>query len=153
MLPGMPKVRTHELEVALVDQCGRINPAAHATPLLAGECWQLSAPGLSCAALCGTGSAVSAEATVRGSGEPAIQRGLVEREGLEYAPPANSTTSCGVDDWRFPYGGMALLDVFIRRMRLSGNTTCELDDTDLKVAWEKELGNVIAVRRVRISEK
>ena len=45
--------------------------------LLVGDrCWSLSSEGASCAEACGSGAAVDAEATVRGSGDADVQRAL-----------------------------------------------------------------------------
>ena len=71
--------------------------------MLIGErCWSLSSEGVSCAESCGSGAAVDAEATVRGSGDAAVQRAL--------APGATTGgMDCGRDAFSFPYGGLALL--------------------------------------------
>lgn len=72
--------------------------------LLDDKCWQLGAGGESCVDFCGSESAVDAGATVRGSGQAAVQAALTGHAGL------GSNVDCGVDDRQFPYGGMTLLD-------------------------------------------
>ena len=71
--------------------------------VLVGEhCWSLSNQGKSCAASCGSGAAVDAEATVQGSGDAAVQRAL---------SPTSTTGGAGCGSGASPYGGLALLRV------------------------------------------
>ena len=78
-------------------------PAACQDQLIDGVCWLLSAEGETCSEACGSGSAVDAEATVRGSGEAQVQRALAPDAAI-------GGIGCGVDTLRFPYGGQAMLD-------------------------------------------
>ena len=84
-------------------------PLPPCTALVDGVCWRLGAPAETCAELCGTGSAVDADATVLGSATEAVQAALAPHA----IPTADASCGLAVELWqvpKFPYAGVTLLD-------------------------------------------